>query len=212
MRADAHVAIVRAEVRRGALARHEAAKLDAGRAWVVAGGLGPPRSWWIATATTIRAFETAYDESGQRGADRLAEAMDRAREALAAKCDSLIEHTLPDATVLALALERGELHVVTAGKNRAYLHRKGEPTRLTPRQETHEGLLHATPTRCTVALEPDDVVLAGSSSAFSSRAIEKFASVVTTDPQAPPSVLATILTDPAQQVGVGACAVVLRVK
>lgn len=211
MKVDGHSSIVRAEVRGHELARHAVGRLAGGRGWAITCPIGWPRLWSRVADEVLAGFERGLAAGrGQPAPRRLEMAVDAARDDLAAGCEALVERMTPDATLLALLLERGELHVLSAGPARVYLHRRGRPQRLTPREDDEHGLLHASPVASETHLEPGDLVLAGSVSAFSTQAIDKVASVLDRDGDAPPSVLASLLTDPVRDAGVGAAAVVLR--
>jgi hypothetical protein len=212
VRADAHISVSKAEVGSGALARHAATRFDNGRTFVVAEGIGAPRTWGLTLEATLGGFERGLGASTQRGADRLEDAIFEARESLAHLGEALIERALPDAMIVGVSIDRGDLHVVSAGRGRAYLHRRGRPQRLTPRDEVDKGLLEAVTGRASVTLEPEDVVLIGSLSAFSTQAIERIAQVLAADPKTPPAILADVLTEPAARAGVGAAAIAFRVR
>jgi len=214
MRTDSHISVTRTTVREGEISRHGAVRLEAGRAFCVASGLGLPRTWPMATAAVIEGFELGLEDTkkGLQGAGRALHCAEKARAALAERCDQLVERALPDAAFVALLIEQGELHVVSAGPSRAYLHRKGKPQRLTPREEPAGGVLRSAVSHCHVPLEPGDLVMMGSVSAFSMRAISQVVSVLASDPKTAPSVLASVLTDPAHQAGVGAAAIVVRIE
>jgi hypothetical protein len=212
MRADAHVSIASAEVRGQAIVRHAAERAAGGRAFVVSSGLGLPRTWGLTTRAVVEGFCAGIESQAVTGAPRLEAAMRAARARLEQALDSLIEKMVPDATLVGVLLEDGELHVVSCGPSRVYLSRARQPQRLTPRDDPPAGLLRAQPSRSATPLEPGDVILAGSVSAFSVRAIAKLASVLEADAQTPVPVLASLLTEPAGKAGVGAAAVVLRVR
>lgn len=212
MRAEGHISIAKAEVRGRELARHFVRRLANGKAWAASGALGRPRAWSYATQAALDGFERGLAEDGLRGAPRLDAALRESRRELVGRVNDLIERDVPDATLIGLLLQDGDLHVVTAGPGRVYLHRKGEPQRLTPRDDPPVGLLEAKAATCTVRLDPGDLLMAGSVSAFSTRAIGRVASVLERDSNTPPSVLATLLTEPAAKAGVGAVAVVLRIR
>lgn len=212
MKVDSHISRSKAKVRRGALYRHDAARLDRGRAFAVAGGLGLPRTWQLSHSAVLRGFEEGLGASARSGADRLQDAYAHARDTLTAKVNTLIERSLPDANFAGVLLEQGTLHVIATGPSRVYLHRRGKPRRLTHREEEPRGILEGTAGRTEVILEPEDVILLGSGSAFSTKAIGRIASVLDADPKTPPSVLASLLTEPAGAAGAGAAAIVLRVK
>jgi len=212
VKADAHLSVVKARVRSGEIARHAAIKLDAGRAFLVTTALGLPRMWGYVTDPVLDRFSKELESTrGKGAAARLEAALNAARAELALRCDVLVERQLPDVTLVALLLEHGELHVLSAGPGRAYLHRRGDTHRLTPREDRPEGLLKATPAWCTMTLEPSDLVLTGSISAFSVRAVARLTTVLDADPKVTPSVVASVLTEPATKAGVGAAAVVLRI-
>jgi hypothetical protein len=217
MRTQSHISVARAKVREGEITRHSGLKLDGGKVFLVASGLGLPRTWPFALEAVARGFEAGLEEAHQAGggrrarADRLVAAADRVRRELAEACDRLVERTLPDAAFAAIAIDEGDLHVVSAGPCRVYLHRSGKPQRLTPRDEAKDGALLARVTQCSTPLEPGDLVMAGSVSAFSMRSIAQVVTVLQDDPRTEPPILASLLTEPAAQAGVGASAVVIRV-
>ncbi len=218
MRAQSHISVARSKVRDGEITRHTGLKLDGGKVFLVASGLGLPRSWPFALDAVARGFERGLEEAHEKAgggrkvrADRLVAAADRVRRELAEACDRLVERTLPDCAFAAIAMDEGDLHVVSAGPCRVYLHRSGKPQRLTPRDEAKDGALVARITQCTTPLEPGDLVMAGSVSAFSMRSIAQVVTVLQDDPRTEPPILASLLTEPAAQAGVGAAAVVLRI-
>ena len=65
--------------------------------------------------------------------------------------------------------------------------------------------------RIVELLEPGDLVLAGSATAFSVRAIAQVVTVLSEDARTGPAVIASLLTEPAGQAGAGAAAAVVRV-
>lgn len=213
MKVDGHTSVARARVRGHEMPRHAVAKLSGGRAWVTTCPIGLPRLWRRVADNVLEGLESGLSEaSSELGTDKLTAAVNVARDRLTAGCDGLVERMAPDATLLAILVEHGELHVLSAGPARAYLHRKGRPRRLTPREDEETGLRMATPALASTHLEPGDLVLAGSVSAFSTDAIDKVASVLERDPTTPASVLCSLLTDPAREAGVGGAAIVLRAR
>ncbi len=214
MRTDSHLSVVKAQVREGHLSRHAAVRFEIGRVFAVVTGLGLPRTWQYAMNALIEGFERGLEETkGQErlGSERLLVVADRARSQLAEACDHLVERNLPDVAFAALSVDRGELHVVSAGAVRVYLQRAGKPQRLTPRDEAPGGILRSRVAHCGAPLEPGDLVLAGSATAFSVRAIAQVVTVLQQDPRTSPAVIASLLTDPAGQAGAGAAAAVIRV-
>jgi hypothetical protein len=213
LRTESHISVARTHVREGELARHAGGRWEGGRAFAVVSGLGLPRTWWIANGAVLRGLDRGLEESkvDRSGVERLVHACDRARAELAETCEGLVERSLPDAALAAVLFDQGEIHVVSAGPARVYLHRSGKPQRLTPREETSAGVLRARFSHCSAMLEPGDLVMAGSASAFSMKSIAQVVSVLQQDAKTPPSVLASLLTDPADQAGAGAAAIVMRV-
>jgi len=197
----------------GQLTRHTAERFESGAAFAVSSGLGLPRTWSLSTAAVMQGIGSGLAETAGRAdaGARLRAATSGARGELARTCDNLVERVLPDATLVALLLESGSLHVMSVGPGRVYVQRHGRPKRLTARDEQRGGLLSARPSICSTPLEPGDLVLAGSVTAFSMSSIAKVVSVLNEDPKTSPSLLGNLLTEPAGKAGVGAAAVVLRV-
>jgi hypothetical protein len=212
VKTDNHISLAKTEVRGYEITRYIARRFDRGKSYVVAGGMGAPRLWSYAVEAAISGFEGHFERTSGDPTLRLDRSFDAARDALLRRCESLIERVLPDVTFIAMALEGSKLHVISVGPGRVYLQRRGQPQRLTPRDEPKEGLLRGAPARCTVTIEENDVILAGSVSAFSVRAIARLASVLDADPETPPSVLASLLTEPAAKAGIGAAAAVVTIR
>ncbi len=180
-------------------------------------GIGQPRTWGFTRDPLMRGFERGLEEGASMGPkERVRHAFGQARVELAKACNALIEQRVPDSAFAALVLEEGVAHVIVAGRIRAYLWRRGEHRRLTPDQDAeghpHEGVLKADPSHTQIELEPSDVVMMGSSTAFSAAAVSKVASVIKADSETPTSILATLMTEPARSSGAGAAAVVVRVR
>jgi serine/threonine protein phosphatase PrpC len=213
VKTEAHISVAPTEVRSGTLARHVAERYEGGSVFVVCTGLGLPRTWNIATNAVLDGFEKGLAQSeGSSPPERLKTSVAQARTQLAARCDQLVERMIPDATLVCVMIADGKLHVISVGPGRVYLQRDGRPKRLTARDESPEGILRARPAMCEAPIESGDLVLAGSVTAFSVSAVAKAMSVLTEDPQTTPTVLAGLLTDPAAKAGVGAAAVVVRLR
>lgn len=212
MRNEGHIDVAKATLRGVALTRHAVARFDGGRTYLAAVGLGWPRLWAFSTDAVVTGFERGLAKAGSaRGAARLRAAMQGARERFIERCGALIERTLPDAGVIGLAFDGGELHVQAVGPVRAYLHRKGESQRISPRDEADRGILDAPIAESSLWVDPGDLLIAGSVSAFSANAVARVASVLKQDPGTAPNVIATLLTEPAEEAGIGAASIVLRV-
>lgn len=213
MRLEAHVDVARAKLRRAIVVGPSASRLEGGRTFLVLEPLGRPRLWTLSSDAVADGFAEGLARASDRsGTERLRAAIGAARELLVRRCESLIERELPDVALLAMRVEGGELHVHTVGPCRAYLHRRRRTERLTPRDEVPAGLLTAAPTEHAIPLEPDDLVFAGSLSAFSAAAVSKVANVLEQDPGSASSVVAQLLTEPAEQSGAGAAVVVARAR
>jgi hypothetical protein len=213
VRTDAHISLARTRVRGGELGRHLARRLESGRVFAVSSGIGLPRTWGLSTATALDGFERGLEGSkGQSPEQRLRAGFTEARSALADACDHLVERLLPDATLVGMILDAGQLHVMSVGAGRVYIQRGGRPQRLTAREEENGGLLRSRPSICSTPVEPHDLVLAGSVTAFSMSSIARVVSVLSSDQETAASVLSSILTEPAAKAGVGAAAVALRVR
>lgn len=212
MRTDGHVSIAPADVGAGSLQKYATRQFAANKMWVVAVGLGPPRLWSFATNAVLDGFAKGLTSAGAMDAPgQLQAGYSQARRALVHACNSLIERTVPDVAFLGLAFDHTSAHVIVAGSVRAYLHQGRQPQRMSPREQS-EGMLEGQPLKTSAPINAGDLILAGSESAFSTRAVGRVAAVLQTDPKTPPSVLATLLTDPARKAGVGAAAVVLRAR
>lgn len=217
MRVESHSSLQLASVHDHALARHGIEKLAGGYAFVLTTGIGQPRTWGFTRAPLQAGFAAGLAESEAMPAkERVRHAFGVARGRLVTCCNALIEQRVPDASLAALVLLDDTAHVISAGRVRAYLWRMGEHRRLTPDNEqdpeSANGVLRAEPAHSQVALEPRDVLMMGSTTAFSPAAVAKIASVMQADPETPVSILATLMTEPARASGAGAAAVVVRVR
>lgn len=212
MRMEAHVSVAPTRLHGRELRRHSAERFDAGRAFFVTTARSWPRLFGLLRSSAEAGFEAGLKNTNLRGRERLHAAMRSARRALSEAAGSLIEREPRDVSVLGALLDGAELHVHRAGGHRAYVHRHGKTERITPRDEPSDGLLGETLWEGSLLLDPGDLVLLGTSTAFSTRAVGKVASVLAQDPDVPPAVVATILTEPADRAGAGAAAIALRAR
>ncbi|MBO6935873.1 MAG: hypothetical protein JJ863_12895 [Deltaproteobacteria bacterium] len=212
MRNDAYESIAPAEVRGHPIPRHGIGRYEGGRAFAVATGIGRPRGWSIARKHVLRGLgEGLANASSVSPAERLRTAVAAARGALIDACNALVERDVPDAGLVALLLSGGAAHVAVVGDGRVYLQRRGNPQRLTPRDQPAEGLIEGQVIVAETVLDPNDLLLIGSASAFSEAAISRVGGVLQSDAHAPPSALASLLTEPARKAGVGAAALAIRI-
>lgn len=190
--------------------------LGGGTGYVLSTGIGQPRTWCM---TRTAAFEGYQKGLAQGEADpnmsakeRVRLAMREARARVALRVNALIEREIPDAALGAIHVIEGTGHLINAGAVRTYLWRRGEHKRVSPKEEGRAGLLETAPAHARIPLEPGDLLMMGSSSAFSAQAVAKIATVLQADPETPVSVLATLMTEPARNIGAGGASVVVRVK
>jgi hypothetical protein len=217
VRVESHTSLQLATVHDHAIARHGIAKLDSGRTFALTTGIGAPRTWSFTRDPLMAGFEQGLDEGAAMPAkERVRHAFTTARSRLVTCCNALIEQRVPDSSLGALVLLDDAAHVISAGRVRAYLWRRGEHRRLTPDNESDpesaSGVLRGESSHAHVALEPRDLLMLGSTTAFSPSAVAKIASVMQADPETPVSILATLMTEPARATGAGAAAVVVRVR
>jgi hypothetical protein len=217
MSLDIQVAITRARVRGGTLRQHEALVLDAGRTLVMITALSAPRLWGYVLDAALSGFcEGLERPSDGRASTRLHQGFDGAQRRLQARVEGLIERRRPDAGLLALSLEgastdcAGTLHVLCLGPGRAYLQRRGNMRRLSPRDDRPEGVLKAAPTWCAEPLEPSDLLFGGSLTAFSEQALAALRVEFGGGRLVSPDKLVQDLNRPAADGGVGAAAFAFR--
>lgn len=212
MRNDAYESIAPAEVRGHPIPRHGVGRYDGARAFAVTTGIGRPRGWSIARKHVLEGFGRGLaSASSTAPGERLRAGVATAREALIDACNALVEREVPDSGLVALLLSGGAAHVAVVGDGRVYLQRKGRPQRLTPRDQPAEGLIGGEVVLAETVLDPDDLLLIGSASAFSEAAISRVGGVLRADAHAPPASLASLLTEPARRAGVGAAALAIRI-
>ncbi|MCA9603677.1 MAG: hypothetical protein R3A78_06475 [Polyangiales bacterium] len=177
----------------------------------IANAVGLPRLWGRTVNAALDGFVEGFRTSRESGRARVDEAVRHAQRSLKQSAETLIERMVPDVAFTAVVLNDGHVHAINAGTSRIYVHRQHEPKRLTPRTDETAGLLRTTPTHASEAVAPGDLVLLGTQSAFSVRAIGKLASLLDVTPNATPDAITKLLVEPAESAGVGAAAVALRV-
>lgn len=213
---DIHVAITKARVRGGMLRQHEALVLDEGRTLVLVTALSAPRLWGFMLEAALSGFREGLERpSDGRVSTRLHQGFDGAQRRVQARVDGLIERRRPDVGLLALSLEpaatpAGTLHVLCLGPGRAYLQRRGNMRRLSPRDDRPEGVLKAAPTWCAEPLEPSDLLFGGSLTAFSEEALEELRAEFSGGRLVSPEKLVQDLNRPAADGGIGAAAFAFR--
>jgi hypothetical protein len=214
---DIHVAITKARVRGGMLRQHEALVLEEGRTLVLVTALSAPRLWGYMLEAALSGFsEGLARPSDGRVSTRLHQGFDGAQRRVQARVEALIERRRPDVGLMALSLESGSpdsagtLHVLCLGPGRAYLQRRGNMRRLSPRDDRPEGVLKASPTWCAEPLEPSDLLFGGSLTAFSEEALEQLRAEFSGGRLVSPEKLVQDLNRPAADGGIGAAAFAFR--
>lgn len=175
-------------------------------------GLGPPRLWQKTTSVVLDAFEAAVETQRGGAGALLREGLAEARRALVSYCETLIERQMPDATLLAMAFEGNQVHVLSVGPGRIYRHRRGQPERLTSRDTGTDGVLRGRSHAAVHSVDPKDLVIAGSASAFSTRSVGRVAAALESNPETKPAVLVSLLIEPPRRAGLGASALALRLR
>ncbi len=175
-------------------------------------GLGPPRLWSRTTSVVLDGFEKGVTEHGGDAKELLREGLAQARSELVGFCEGLIERQMPDATLLAMAFEGAQVFVLSVGPGRIYRHRRGQPERLTPRDAGSEGVLRGRSHLSVHPVDPKDLLLAGSASAFSTRSVGRVAAALESNRDTKPAVLVSLLIEPPRRAGLGASALALRLR
>lgn len=217
MSLDIQFAITKARVRAAELRQHEVLLLDEGQTLVLATALCAPRLWGFMLDTVLTGFcEGLKRPSDGRVSSRLHQGFDAAQRRVQTRVEGLIERRKPDVGLLALSLEpasgsAGVLHVLCLGPARAYLQRRRNMRRLSPRDDRLEGVLKATPTWCAEPLEAGDLLFGGSLTAFSEEALEELRVDFDGGQLVSPGKLVQDLNRPAALGGLGAAAFAFRV-
>jgi hypothetical protein len=208
---DVHVSITKARIGSGFLRQHEVLQLVEARTLVLATALSSPRLWGSMLDAAMDGFREGMSRPHDgRASTRLHQAFDGTQKRVRLLADSLIERRVPDVGLLALALEGDQLHVLCLGPARAYVHRRGAIRRLSPRDDRAEGVLKAAPTWCVEPLEQDDLLFAGSLSAFSEEALAGLRTQIEGGFLPPPRKIVEDLNRPAANAGIGAAAMAFR--
>lgn len=213
MRVDAHVGSTTTIVRGAAVLRDDALRFDGTRAFAIATALGPPRLWGSLRRVVFAAAQRSLQDGRSHDSrSRLAKCASAAREALVDYGDALLERAIPDCALTLVLFEQGQLHVHAVGNARVYLQRgAAAPSRLTPRDAPVVGLVYGQPTVCSLPVEPFDLVMMGTESAFSPDAIANVAASIATNADTDVATLTKRLLDPARSAETGGAAAVVRV-
>jgi hypothetical protein len=209
---ESHCDVVLARVGEGRLRQHDACVFDGGAALLLLSALGAPRLWGYLLDATLEGFSEglARPHDG-RTSTRLHQGFDAARKRARARVDALLDRRPPDVGLLALGCDGPLLHVVCAGPQRAFVWRGGELRRLTPPDDRAHGLLKAPPSWSVEALEPGDLLLAGSLGATSESSLKRLCDTLALDPTRPVARLIPTLNEAAAEAGLSCAAAGMRI-
>lgn len=202
----------RAGVARGELRQTDTRVYEGGVILALASALGPPRLWGYGIDSAFQGFEEgiARPHDG-RTITRLHQGLDAAGSRLKARVEALVERRRCDVGLVALALDAGQVHVLSIGPVRAYLRRRDQIKRLTPREDRAEGLLKARPSFCSEWTEPGDLVVAGCLSAFCDESLQSVGSALAEHPGLPVQQVTELLNKSAAASRIGVSSIALRV-
>ncbi|MFT3928006.1 MAG: hypothetical protein QM778_36095 [Myxococcales bacterium] len=202
----------RAGVARGELRQTDVRVLEDGAILALASALGPPRLWGYGLDAAFQGFEEglARPHDG-RVVTRLHQGLDAAGTRLKVRVEALVERRRCDVGLVAVAVEAGYVHVLSVGPVRAYLRRRDQVKRLTPREDRAEGLLKARPSFCSERAEPGDLVVAGSLPAFCDESLQSVGAALASDPGLPTRQITELLNKSAAAGRVGVSSIALRI-
>lgn len=209
---ESHCDVVLARVGEGRLRQHDASAFDGGSGMLLLSALGPPRLWGHVLDATLDGFaEGLARPHDGRTSTRLHQGFDAAQKRARARVDALLDRRPPDVGLLALGCDGPLLHVVCAGPQCAFVWRAGELRRLTPSDDRALGLLRAPPSWSVEAIEPGDLLLAGSLSACTSASLKRLCDTLALDPTRPLGRLIPTLNESAVEAGLACAAAGLRI-
>lgn len=211
MSLEVQASITPARVGTGLLRQHELRVLDDGRTVVLATALSAPRLWGYMLDAALSGFLEGLERPHDgRASTRLHQAFDGAQKRTRARVEGLIERRPSDVGLLAMSLDANILHVLCLGPARAYLHRRRQIRRLSPRDDRAEGVLKAAPTWCAEELEQGDLLFAGSLSAFGEESLSSLRAQLEGGYLLSPRKIAEDLNKSAANAGIGAAAFSFR--
>lgn len=211
-RVEAHSSVAKANVRGTLMRRHAAMRFRHGSLHTIAFADGWPRLWSFGLDAAAAGFREYLKGDDASGDDLLKLGLSAARGSLVHACNTLVERRVPDAHFCALQVLANQVRVSCSGNCRVYVHRGNRPKRITTRDIAAGGLLNSESLNYEHNIEPGDLILAGSESAFSTAAVSRVAAVIQDDPNTSAAVLAALLTEPARKAGMGAAAVAIRIR
>lgn len=211
MSLDVQVCTTRARIGSGLLRQHELLVLDEGKTVVLATALSAPRLWGYLLDAALGGFVEGLERPHDgRASTRLHQAFDGTQKRVRSRVEGLIERRPSDVGLLALSLDSNILHVLCLGPGRAYLHRRRAIRRLSPRDDRAEGVLKAAPSWCAEELESNDLLFAGSLSAFSEDSLSSVRAQLEGGYLLSPRKIVEDLNKSAASAGIGAAAFSFR--
>lgn len=211
--ASSHSAIVRGRAGSGRLRQHDVRAFDDGRTLVLASAFALPRLWGYALDAAFEGFAEGLDRPHDGTlTSRLHHALEESRKRLRVRVEALLERKPPDVGVIAVSTDGACLHVLCCGPGRVYVRHGQRMRRLTPREDRAEGLLKATPAWCVEAVEPGDLVIAGSISACNETSLAALREYLGTDVAIDPKAIVETLNADAASRQVGSASLAMHVE
>jgi hypothetical protein len=204
--------VKRAKIAGGELRQHDVYMLDQRRTLVMGVALGPPRLWNYLLEVALLGFVEGYEQPHDgRACTRLNQGLRAAQQRLKVRAEALIERRMPDVGLLAFGLEGPQVHVVSAGPLRVYLHQQRGSRRLGPDTESAAGVLKGVSSWSSERVRPGDLLFAGSLTACSPSAVAELDSALASEHAPAPHEIVTLLNRTPAANGTAALAVAMRV-
>lgn len=199
-------------VAQGELRQSDVRSFADGRVLSLASALGPPRLWGYGLDAVFAGIAEGLERPHDgRLITQLHQAFEGARQRLRSQVDALVERHRCDVGLALLALDASSLHVLCAGPVRAYLRRLDTVRRLTPNDDRSEGLLKVPASAHTERVEPGDLVVAGSLTAFCDESLQRLGTALAHDHLLPPHTVIELLNASAAGSRRGVSSLALRV-
>ncbi len=194
-------------VRGNRIHRHRALLDERRGAAVIMVAQGPPRAWQRSLSAAVGGITDTIGEGVHEAEPLLAAAASRVRAAESA----LVDENVIQVHAVAISIDETRATVALAGSCRAYLMRRDQHRRLSPKSDV-KGLRNAYSfATATDELESGDVVILGPSHLFSVAGVASLARLLHEQEEARPRQIAHGLLAAAGTEGTGGAAVALRV-
>jgi hypothetical protein len=205
--------IVRGRAGSNHLRQHDVRSFDDGRTLVLASAFAMPRLWGYALDAAFSGFAGGLERPHDGSiTSRLHHALEESRKSLRVRVEALLERKPPDVGVIALSTDGECLHVLCCGPGRVYVRHGQRMRRLAPREDRAEGLLKATPAWCVEAVEPGDLVIAGSISACGDASLAALREHLSHDDTIDPITIVETLNADAVSRRTGAAAIAIHIE